>query len=134
MATASSEGKADASNGGRADAGGDDPTPKLLKLIMATDQSLQTQESSFANEGGTAARNPLHGSDPRLHRNVSNQSTIDSGLSKNSHLDLADPGVRRMFGVGSGGAERQRRLRLLMDQVRTILLYVFIFASHHVII
>ena len=48
-----------------------------------------------------------------LHRNVSNQSTIDSGLSESS--------ICRMFGLTSSSTnERQRRLRLLMDQCEMV--------------
>lgn len=52
-------------------------------------------------------------------RNVSNQSTIDSALSGNSHLDADDPSVRRMFGLPSSKAaivEKRRRVELLIDQ------------------
>jgi Leucine-rich repeat (LRR) protein len=46
-----------------------------------------------------------------LHRHVSNQSTIDS----ESHLDLHDPNVHAI-----SQSEKQRRLRLLMDQCETV--------------
>ncbi|KAL7541201.1 hypothetical protein ACHAXR_010718 [Thalassiosira sp. AJA248-18] len=81
-------------------------------------------ENEFANDEGGGGRQRTHDTDPfstSLHRNVSNQSTIDSGMSRNSHLDMNDPNIRRMFGLASSGsAERQRRLRLLMDQCETV--------------
>ena len=130
METAPSARKVDAINGNGADGGNQQdrtPNPHSMKLIAPDErsgsnhQNMQPQENMFANEG---YRQMAHNSDPystSLHRNISNQSTIDSGLSRNSHLDLNDPNVRRMFGMGSSSsAERQRRLRLLMDQCETV--------------
>ena len=73
--------------------------------------------------GGSIARYPLSST---LNRNLSNQSTIDSGLSRNSHLDNSDPNIRRMFYANNGGnndishTERHRRLRMAMDQCETV--------------
>ena len=58
-----------------------------------------------------------------VHRNISNQSTIDSALSGNSHLDADDPSVRRMFGLPSSRAmadEKKRRVELIIDQCENV--------------
>lgn len=82
-------------------------SPKLQSITVPINEHPQRPtQDGFANE---------------LHRNSSNQSTIDSALSRNSHLDMNDQNIRRMFGLASSGsAERQRRLRLLMDQCETV--------------
>ena len=110
------------------------PTPKMTSAsanITTPPPVDQPLDKGFAtNGGGTSsgaaaaaggARQQTTHTLGELHRNVSNQSTIDSGLSRNSHLDMNDPNIRRMFGLASSGsAERQRRLRLLMDQCETV--------------
>ena len=110
------------------------PTPKMTSAsanITTPTPVDQPLDKGFAtNGGGTSsgaaaaaggARQQTTHTLGELHRNVSNQSTIDSGLSRNSHLDMNDPNIRRMFGLASSGsAERQRRLRLLMDQCETV--------------
>ncbi len=58
-----------------------------------------------------------------LHRNISNQSTIDSALSGNSHLDADDPCVRRMFGLPStkvATVEKRRRVEILLEQCEAL--------------
>jgi len=138
MATAPSASKVDATDGTD---GGDDqrdttaqpqtsPKPQSMKSIAPDvrlgsncKNTVQSQENTFANkEGGKQV--VTHDSDPfqtPLSRNISNQSTIESGLSRNSHLDLNDPNIRRMFDMASSSsAERQRRLRLIMDQCETV--------------
>ena len=70
--------------------------------------------------GGGLARYPLSST---LNRNLSNQSTIDSGLSRNSHLDNSDPNIRRMFYATNNDlshTEKHRKLRMAMDQCETV--------------
>ena len=69
--------------------------------------------------GGSIARYPLSST---LNRNLSNQSTIDSGLSRNSHLDNSDPNIRRMFYTNNdiSHTEKHRKLRMAMDQCETV--------------
>lgn len=64
------------------------PRNQTIKVM-----TFDVKENGFANEGGGGG-NP-HPNASSLHRNVSNQSTIDSGLSRNSHLDMNDPNIRR---------------------------------------
>mmetsp|Transcript_31822 Transcript_31822/g.60811 ORF Transcript_31822/g.60811 Transcript_31822/m.60811 type:complete len:235 (-) Transcript_31822:517-1221(-) len=101
-------------------------TINMLKLLTSTGSSGSYQNNNL-HPGDNS--NMMHNQNisttgpypTSIHRNISNQSTIDSGLSRNSHLDLSDPAVRRMFGMGSSSrAERQRRLRLIMDQCETV--------------
>jgi len=69
---------------------------------------------------GGSARYPLSST---LNRNLSNQSTIDSGLSRNSHLDNSDPNIRRMFYTTNNDlshTEKHRKLRMAMDQCTTV--------------
>lgn len=103
--------------------GRDEDWPQAMK-------SLSIDEERVGSSGGTPRSKPSEiafandqapPTSGRLNRNISNQSTIDSGLSRNSHLDTNDPVIRRMFGLtASSNTERQRRLRLLMDQCETV--------------
>ena len=87
--------------------------------------TFSTEEDG--GRGAAATKVPLNDTagqlPPRLQRNVSNQSTIDSALSGNSHLDADDPSVRRMFGLPSSKAalvEKRRRVELLIDQCEIV--------------
>ena len=102
----------------------DEDWPQAMKSLSIDEERVgssrdgtpksKPSEIAFANDQA-----PPPGD--RLNRNISNQSTIDSGLSRNSHLDTNDPGIRRMFGLNAtSNTERQRRLRLLMDQCETV--------------
>ena len=103
--------------------GRDEDWPQAMKSLSIDEERVgssgdtpksKPSEIAFANDQAP----PTSG---RLNRNISNQSTIDSGLSRNSHLDTNDPVIRRMFGLtASSNTERQRRLRLLMDQCETV--------------
>ena len=101
------------------------PSPTQTSLLPQDSISAgKPQEIAFTNEATTTkippTTNPLS---PLNNRNESNQSTIESGLSRNSHLDNNDPNIRRMFGLSSASnthTERHRRLRLLMDQCETV--------------
>lgn len=106
------------------------PQPQAAMKAQSTEPTSRSSSNenslslpSFPNETGGRKDNSYNhnASDLHLHRNISNQSTIDSALSRNSHLDMSDPNLLRMFGVSaSNSAERQRRLRLLIDQCETV--------------
>ena len=68
------------------------------------------KEAGAKNDGGRT----MHSAP--LYRNVSNQSTIDSG----SHLAPEDPQGRGIAAGGGQPPEKQRRLRLLLDQCETV--------------
>ena len=58
---------------------------------------------------------------PAQGRVISNQSTIDTNPSRNSHLDMSDPSIRRMFGLApDSSSERVRRMELILDQCETV--------------
>lgn len=106
--------------------GRDEDWPQAMKSLLIDEERVgsigdgtsKSKPSEIAFENDQA---PPLAPVERLNRNISNQSTIDSALSRNSHLDTNDPGIRRMFGLNaSSNTERQRRLRLLMDQCETV--------------
>ena len=92
------------------------------KEISFAVNDIMEYEAMSALPPGVGGSYPLSST---LNRNLSNQSTIDSGLSRNSHLDNSDPNIRRMFANNGGNndishTERHRRLRMAMDQCETV--------------
>lgn len=78
-----------------------------------------SNEEDARGDTNDSSAGPLPPAISAMHRDVSNQSTIDSALSGNSHLDAEDPSVRRMFGLPSSKAaivQKRRRIELLIDQ------------------
>ena len=58
---------------------------------------------------------------PAPSRVISNQSTIETNPSRNSHLDMSDSSTRRMFGLEpDSSSERVRRMELILDQCETV--------------
>jgi len=93
-----------------------------LVVTFSTEDDARRDTSNNIPQNDTAG--PLPPAISAVHRNVSNQSTIDSALSGNSHLDADDPSVRRMFGLPSSSKaaidEKRRRVELLIDQCEIV--------------
>jgi len=90
------------------------------EISFATNYDEEAISALPPGVGGSVARYPLSST---LNRNLSNQSTIDSGLSRNSHLDNSDPNIRRMFYTTNNDishTEKHRKLRMAMDQCETV--------------
>ena len=86
-------------------------------LFNRHNSGLSSLSNQYAVDYIEVGRRASFNADPppmaTFHLDVSNQSTIDSGLS--------DSSICRMFGLTlSSTNERQRRLRLLMDQCEMV--------------
>ena len=97
--------------------------PLVVTFSTEDDARRDTTVSKIPLNDTAAGAGALPPAISAMHRNVSNQSTIDSALSGNSHLDADDPSVRRMFGLPSSKAviaEKRRRMELLIDQCEIV--------------
>lgn len=94
--------------------------PLVVTFSTEDDARSGTTDTKIPLNDTAGGAGPLP---PAMYRNVSNQSTIDSALSGNSHLDADDPSVRRMFGLPSSKAaiaEKRRRVEILIDQCEIV--------------